>query len=70
MARDVELNKSMSGKFEPEKESMASMSIVAKPSEYQYGSEAFETVMKEKGMDGMPVSQSNVPIEKKVGKSR
>lgn len=42
LVRDVELNKSMSGKSEPEKESMAPMSLVAEPSEYQYGSEAFE----------------------------
>ena len=33
LARDVELNKSMSGKPELEKESMTSMSMVAEPSE-------------------------------------
>lgn len=70
LARDVELNKSMSGKPEPEKESMTPMSMVAEPSEYQYGSDAFEAAMKEKGLNVMPVSQSKVPIEKKVGKSR
>lgn len=64
MARDVKLNKSMSGKSKPEKESMAPMSLVAEPSEYQYGSEVFEATMKEKGADAMQVSQSQAPIKK------
>lgn len=70
LARDVELSRSISGKPEPGKEELTQMSMVAEPSEYQYGSEAFEAAMKEKGADAMPVSQSKAPIEKKVGKSR
>ena len=67
LARDVELNKSMSGKPELEKESMTSRSMVAEPSEYQYGAEGFEQAMRE---DKLSIPDVKAPMPPKIGKSR
>ena len=43
------------------------MSMVAEPSEYQYGAEAFEQAMRE---DKLSIPDVKAPMPPKIGKSR
>lgn len=71
LARDVELNKSLSGKAEMVQESISPVSMVAELSEYQYGAESFEAAMDSKKIDNIAEPrQLKAPSVKQTGKSR
>lgn len=69
LAREVELNRTKVERIEAENliTDMPQISVVAEPTEYQYGAEAFEAACSEMKQNTQKVVEPNVP---KTGKVR